>query len=495
MQPPSDEILETFLNAEDQDAGYFVESSELARFLLESSRDCLMFLDAEQRLLYLNSSGQELLGIRRIDRYLKKTWLNLLGEGARELARSAIARADQGKAVEFQVHSPTFDGETKWWLISVKPLTGSFGKPHRFYVVWREMTEYMLAVKALRQSEEAFRKVFEENPIGIVISELDFRITKVNNALCGILGFTEGELIGRDLRELAVEDRVQVEGLMQVASQHASSVLRELKFLTKRGRTVWGHTTTSLIRDGERVPLYLVQMIENISERKKSEEQLIGYQEQLQSLASELALSEEKERRRIATDLHDRIGQTLAFARLRLGTISQGAGGLTGESIGAIRELIEQAIVDTRSLTFELSPPVLYELGLVPALEWLARKTQQDHGIETRFQDDGQPKPLDEKFRVVLFQAVRELLFNVVKHAQASHAQIIMRRDADALRIIIEDNGAGFDPHALEGDKMRGFGLFNVRERIEYLGGRMKVRSEPGAGSRITLMAPLQLTT
>ena len=163
------------------------------------------------------------------------------------------------------------------------------------------------------------------------------------------------------------------------------------------------------------------------------------------------------------------------------------------EELKPVQELIEQAIVDTRSLTFELSPPVLYELGLVPAVEWLTRKIQQEHGIQTRFHDDGQPKPVDENFKVVLFQAVRELLVNVVKHAQASQAQVLLRRDGDAMRIIIEDDGIGFEVAKTRSETPRTFGLFNIRERVEYLGGRLRIRSEGQCGTRVTLIAPLNI--
>jgi PAS domain S-box-containing protein len=316
----------------------------------------------------------------------------------------------------------------------------------------------------------------------------------VNNALCGMLGFSEQELCGVDFRSLFPKTGPgqATEKFTHLLHGDIRSFGAESGFQTKRKEIVWGHFTTSLLRDTENNPSAFLQMVESIDERKKSQEQLLGYQQQLQSLTSELSLSEERERRRIATNLHDRIGQTLAFARLKLGTLAQAS---NSKALEEVRELIEEAIGDTRSLTFELSPPVLYELGLVAAVEWLARKIQQEHSILTRFHDDGQPKPLDEDFRVVLFQAVRELLVNVVKHARASHAQVLMRRDADALRIIIEDDGAGFDEAKLNiaRDSARSFGLFNIRERLEYLGGRLKIRSEIGRGTRVTLFAPLKL--
>jgi PAS domain S-box-containing protein len=305
-----------------------------------------------------------------------------------------------------------------------------------------------------------------------------------------MLGFSERELLNQKLSDprfgpnLSLSSEMQRLVLGEIRSFQSETILQ-----TCRKHPVWAHVTTSVLRDEDNVPVQVFQMVENIQDRKSSEEQLLAYQEQLQSLASELSLSEEQERRRIATNLHDRIGQSLAFARLTLASLSQQG------PIKEVRELIEQAIVDTRSLTFELSPPVLYELGLVPALEWLAHKIQQEHGIQTRFHDDGQPKPMDEKFGVVLFQAVRELLVNVVKHARATHARVLLRREADALRIIIEDDGVGFEVSnvTVRPDAIRTFGLFNIRERMEYLGGRVKIRSEPGSGTRVTLMAPLKV--
>lgn len=350
----------------------------------------------------------------------------------------------------------------------------------------------------LCEREEGWRVLFEESPLGIALSETDFRIVKVNDAFCGMSGFSQPELLGRDIRRFMPEESGALEqrNLEKLLRGELRSFGLETQLITKRHGTFWAHVTVCVIRNAGEQPTHIVQMVENISSRKASEEQLIAYQERLQSLASELSLSEERERRRIATNLHDRIGQTLALARLKLGSLSQTPSDqVSPENFSEIRELIEQAIVDARSLTFDLSPPVLYELGLVPAVEWLTRKMQQEHNIQTRFHDDGQPKPLEENFRIVLFSATRELLFNTVKHAKASHAQILMRRDADALRMIIEDDGVGFKVEELHatGDSGQGFGLFNIRERLEYLGGRVKVRSEPGHGTRITLIAPLKL--
>ena len=231
-----------------------------------------------------------------------------------------------------------------------------------------------------------------------------------------------------------------------------------------------------------------------IEERIGNEKKLRDQQDKLRALSSELLLTEERERRRIANDLHDRIGQTLAVTKIKLGELGEALPADTAaDALTDIRELIEQTIQDTRSLTFELSPPVLYELGLEAALAWLVSQIQKKHGLRIGLKDDGQPKPLDNGCRVIAFRAARELLFNIVKHAQAKSASISIRRDDDAVRIDIEDDGIGFNASEFESFEAgsMGYGLFSVRERLHPLGGRMKIHSEPGCGARVTIVLPL----
>ena len=144
----------------------------------------------------------------------------------------------------------------------------------------------------------------------------------------------------------------------------------------------------------------------------------------------------------------------------------------------------------TRSLTLELSPPILYEIGLEAAIEWLAERTQRDHGLLATVCDDGQSKPLPEEFRAELFNAVRELLFNVVKHARAKSVGIRLSRCGDMYEIVIEDDGIGFEAN-MQVATSSGFGLFSIRDRISHLGGRFQVDSAPGRGCRVTLQVPL----
>jgi PAS domain S-box-containing protein len=460
---------------------------EFNELLSESCGDCIMVVDAQGLVLSINKTGRELLQLNGESGGEGRHWVEFF-DGLETRAGFSEVRIPLGRST-FQATSRIAEGQVKYWNITFTAFKRVLEGDARFVLMARDVTEHMLAERALRQSEEAFRKLFEENPIGIVLADLDFSIIRVNNAVCSMLGYTEAELTGRRLSTLpSTEEGWHIYKMEKLLRGEIRSCQLETMLCNRRQQLVWAHLTTSVLRDAEGVPFQFFQMVENIQDRKSSEEQVLAYQERLQSLAAELSLGEERERRRIATGLHDRIGQSLAFARLKLAGLAR-----EQPELKSVEELIEQAIVDTRSLTFELSPPVLYELGLVPALEWLARKIHQEHGVQTHFHDDGEPKPVDENFRVVLFQAVRELLLNVVKHARATQAQVLLRRDGDAVRIIIEDDGIGFEVSNTRTDPPRTFGLFNVRERVEYLGGRVKIRSEANSGTRVTLIAPLNV--
>ncbi|MFB3788692.1 MAG: two-component regulator propeller domain-containing protein [bacterium] len=224
---------------------------------------------------------------------------------------------------------------------------------------------------------------------------------------------------------------------------------------------------------------------------REAHAQLLQYQQQLQSFASEMSLIEERDRRQIAGELHDRIGHGLAACQMLIQTIQRNHH--SPETTALLQKtlaMLEQTIQDARTLTFEISPPVLYELGLEPALEWLAEQMEREHGMRVELRDDNQYKPLTEDARGVLFRAVRELLFNVRKHAKTSRAAVDVRWTGSQVRVTVTDHGAGFDFQALSTKQKHSFGLFSIRERIEYLGGRFECHSRPGEGTRIVLELP-----
>jgi PAS domain S-box-containing protein len=312
-----------------------------------------------------------------------------------------------------------------------------------------------------------------------------------------MLGYTKDEVVQKNFTAfLHPEDALQSAKMFkELGKGIRDSYSRENRYLHKDNRVVWGQVTVSLLRGVGGAPQFAIGMVADISDRKKAEGDIRTYQEQLQSLASELSLTEERERRRLGTDLHDHIGQALAISKIKLGVLQKT---VTAEkqakSLSEVRELIDQMIQDTRSLTFELSLPVLYELGFEAAVEWFARHLRSQHGLKVDVQKDMLPIPMDDEIKVLLFRSVRELMLNIVKHAQARNARVTIRRESDDVSIAVEDDGVGIKDLSQDSrlQSNGGFGLFSIRERLRYLGGQMQVEPGNGRGARVTLIVPLQ---
>ncbi len=215
----------------------------------------------------------------------------------------------------------------------------------------------------------------------------------------------------------------------------------------------------------------------------------------LQRLTGELALAEQRERQRLAHVLHDGLQQLLVAAQFRTTVLDTFPDPTIHDTATTLQTLLADALTASRSLTAELSPPVLQTGGLVPALQWLARWMQETHGLAVRLLAQTSERRESEAVEVLLFNAVRELLFNVVKHAGVREASVAVTRTDDHVHVVVSDKGAGFDPARIHNPPRSGLGLASIRQRLEYLGGTITIQSAPGQGSRFTLTILLRPTT
>jgi signal transduction histidine kinase len=212
----------------------------------------------------------------------------------------------------------------------------------------------------------------------------------------------------------------------------------------------------------------------------------------LSRLSAELAIAAELERRKVASDLHDRIGQNLALLKLKIDDLTIGSEDT--DRFIQIRELLSQLIEETRHLVFEISPPVLYKMGLEPALQWLSETMGKDHGLNIQLACDTRPDGLDLQVAIPAFRIVRELLVNAVKHAGASRVDLAITQSDTALSIRIRDNGRGCDAARLRSATAGGtnFGLFNIQRQVSYAGGVFTIESTFGAGFSVELTLPTE---
>ena len=211
-------------------------------------------------------------------------------------------------------------------------------------------------------------------------------------------------------------------------------------------------------------------------------------------MASELTLIEERERRRIATELHDGATQSLAFARMQLASACKAiAEPEATKKLNDVSQILRESLQQIRDVLLDLSSPSMNEIGLGAAIsEWLEEHVVKRHGLRTSFANECGIVPLDDDVRAVLFRNTRELLANVIKHAGTDTVSIRMDSTGEVLRITIEDDGAGFDPDKkVPTSNGGGFGLFSIRECMLDLGGSLQIVSAPGKGCEATLIMPL----
>ncbi len=235
-----------------------------------------------------------------------------------------------------------------------------------------------------------------------------------------------------------------------------------------------------------------LKMLNESLERRVAERSAVAEHraEQLQKLTMELTLAEQRERQRLAMVLHDGLQQILVGAKLQLGFIEPSSN--VRKAVHQIKELIDDAIETSRSLTVELSPPILLQGDLVLACEWLARWMHDKYGLQVQLRARKKIETPAEEIRLLVFQALRELLFNIVKHAEVKEAVVHISENGGWIEAVVEDRGRGFNPAKLriEGGPSEGTGLFGIRERLNYFGGRMEIESSEGGGSRLKMIVP-----
>lgn len=453
-------------------------------------------LEANDGFLRMTGYSREELeaGKIRWDEMTPPEYMDLTENAARELK-------EKGHTDPYEKEYYRKDGSRWWGLFSSQMLED--GTAVEFIVDITERKRNELKYRTLFNSiDEAFciaQVEFDEqdNPV-------DYRYLEVNPAFRELTGL-EG-IEGKSTRKLLPDhEEYWYERYGKVALSR--DPIRFEDYSRELGRVydvfafpfgnpedkkiaVLFNDVTERIEAEEKLKSINENLEERVQERTQS---LLSYQEQLRTLASKLSKAEELERQRLAGELHDNLGQMLAVSKMKVDLLQKDElPEQTISDVEELRELVDDALTYTRELMSDLKPPPsLDKEGLKANIQWLAKKMEK-HDLKVTIENDGQPKPVDSEIRTVLVQCVRELLFNIIKHAGVDEALIKLERVEDEVHIVVEDEGKGFDPESdLSTSLDGGFGLFNISERVDLLGGSVDIESEPGSGTRATISAPL----
>lgn len=423
------------------------------------------------------------------------------------------------------------DGSYRWFKSRGTPWLDGQGMVTRWLGVVTDIDDLKRVQEALHQSQGRFRALFEQAAVGIARVALDGTWLEVNDALCAIVGYGREEMLQMGFPDMTytpdlAADLTLYEKLM---SGQIPSYTIEKRYICKDGSLVWVNLTGSLVRDAGGEPDYFIAVMEDIQGRKETEaalenahqihleqleklvaERTAALQEahdfleqrvaertaQVRRLAAEVTFVEERERQALARDLHDGLLQLLHVVKIKLGLLEKEVlpprGKILVEDLDSI---IGDACREARSLTSQLSPPILSTLGLPAALGWLCGEIQESYGLEVSCHGEISDPGISLSQSAILFRAARELLINAAKHSGSRTASLELSKEDDILVMAVQDAGMGIKvpEDALAGTK--GFGLASVRERMHFLGGTMSMHTPPGGGVRIVLRMPVNRAT
>ena len=451
----------------------------------------LVFLDKEFNFIHVNQAYaeacqkdiSEFSGHNHFEFYPSQENQEIF----KDVVRTKIPYEAHAKPFSFPDHP---EWGVTYWDWTLVPIHNGTGEVDFLVFSLKDVTIRVQSVLALKEKEQYLRSVVSNASIILFAIDEHGIITVSEGKGLDVLGEKPGEIVGSNVFDKFSHHPVIMQNIRRALK--GESFTADVEIFPN----MIFETTYSPIKDENDRICGIIGTSVDITERKKAERKIIAYQDQLRALTSEITMVEERERRNIATGLHDSVGQILAFLKIELGDIERSD--LSRELVNTIhnlRERVEQAIKKTRTLTFDISPPELYTFGLKYAIEELAQRFTEERNQTYSVDISEDSFPLSDQMKILLYRSVRELLVNAAKHAQAESVRITMRKVNNGIEITIEDNGVGFDTSYLDRTKFtksHGFGLFSISERLQQMGGKLEINSQKGKGTKATLFAPLE---
>jgi len=475
------------------------ESEERFRTLAEISPVGIFRTDRNGNCLYVNDRWSEITGIS-VGAANGKKWFHFLDlKDRKKISREWKQSADEGTSLNTEYYFERKPESTSWVLGNIVSEKGLGGQCIGYVGTITDITPLKRTEEALRETEKIYRNIFENAAEGIFQVTPEGRLLSINKAGVRILGYDSPEEMIRIITDAAIQVYLD-----QKARSKAVALLRrdgflknyEVLFRHKNDSPLWVSLSSQFVRDPEGNILYHEGTFRDITERKKAETALKKSEEKLRFLSNQLIMAQEKERKRIAIELHDELGQSLIGLNFQLSGFSK----KLRPDQKALKTEIDQALKyikgmtdNIRRITKDLHPAVLEHLGLKEALMWLFeefRKHCQIRVVDGLRESNGS---LSKEQEVIIFRIFQEALTNIRKHAKAKQVSIEMTAQGKDAVFSIRDDGLGFDPKAVVSRNLNeiGLGLTAMDERARMAGGAFKIRSHIGGGTAITIRVPL----
>jgi PAS domain S-box-containing protein len=500
------------------------ESEERLRQMIETSPVAIAFRASTGKIFDANMSFYRMTGYSREEIQASQLgWNQLTAPEYAELDRQIMTTlAATGSAGPYEKEYIRKDGTRVPLLLTLSKLPGR--DEHIAFVM--DITEHKRAEEQLRELSQRLTYHVDNSPLAVIEWGADMRLVRWSGTAEQIFGWKAEEVLGKRIEDFCwvYEEDIQkvndvsMELQMGRNSQHFSTN----RNYRKDGSVAYCEWYNSSLMDKAGKLRSILSLVLDVTERKRAEDALRENQKQLQMLnetleqkvqektlevrrlAADLVKAEQRERRRISRILHEDLQQRIYAIQMQLSFLSGELqeNEIARQEVSSIEKQLGEIVQIARHLSIDLNPPILPEEGLSHAVNWLASQMQQRYGLPIEVEADGPFAIPDEELHVLLFNCIRELLFNVVKHAEASQAAVVLQSSDASLRIEVRDDGKGFlvntpeqqgngEMHRNDHDQPLSLGLPTARHQLSLFSGRMEVESKLGAGTRIILIVPV----
>ncbi|MEI6152855.1 MAG: PAS domain S-box protein [Deltaproteobacteria bacterium] len=484
---------------ERKDAEEKLRTSETKyRQLIDTLQEGVWVIDDEACTTFVNPRMAEMLGYT-VDEMPGRHLFSFMDKEGVELCKVNLERRRLGIKESHDFEFLKKDGNRIYATLEAAPIFDEQGNYRGSIAGLTDITERKRVEGELNKSEEKYRNIFEKSPMGIFQSTFDGRFVDVNPALARMLGYDSPQEVIESIHNIAKQIYVNPQrrdDLVKLIKATPEAARFESQFFMKDGKKWAGKLTMRVIYDENGQPHHLDGFIEDITQQKIIEDKLQNTMKQLKTLSRRLLEVQEAERRYIARELHDEIGQVLTAVKINLQAAERSADAESSvmvplkESIKIVDRLFQQV----RSLSIELHPSILDDLGLLAALRWYIDWISRQGGMRGQFVTKFTKERLSPVFEITCFRIVQESLTNILRHAKAKNVFVELGEYNGELHLRVKDDGVGFDVRNAREKALKGksLGLLGMEERVMLAGGRIEIKSERGLGTEIHVYLPLK---
>ena len=464
---------------------------------IEQSPVSIVITDTDGVIEYVNPIFEKLTGYSINEAIGLKPSVLKTGTTSDSEYRELWETITKGKVWTGEFLNKKKNGDLYWESATISPIIDDNNNITHFLAIKEDITKKKQMINDLMEREEKYRTLTQNLNVGVYRSTpgKNGMFIEANPAFLEIFEFRSKKELENWKVVNFYPESTEYKNLEEKLASKGFLVNEEVKLRKKDGTIFNASISATLAKDESGKIIHYDGIIEDVTMEKKAREEILAYQLNLKSLTNELLVTEEDAKRRLAITLHDKLLQSLVLANFKSIELNKKIEKSAHKKlISEISGFIEDAIKESRNITYELSPPVLYEMGLIPAISWKLEEIEKNNKIKTSLTDQSKSYKFDEKEKIILYRTISELLQNALKHSKAKEVKVSFKLLTNNYKITVSDIGIGFDIETIreKAVSQKKFGLFSIMERIRFIGGEVLINAVPNKGTEVVINLPIK---